>query len=150
MTTEYTRDEVAQHNKKGDIWIVIHRKVFNVSQFIFEVGIYCLYISYISRLRSTCTHLCWCVGSSFSSMHYVVWISFPRYYLINELLLSRESWLKIQHFDPTYSTSLKSFCFRKIALFPQIFFPPHDNMILNKGDSVPRFIISTSKTTECI
>lgn len=31
---EYTRDEVAKHNKKGDIWIVIDSQIYNVSKFV--------------------------------------------------------------------------------------------------------------------
>ena len=30
---EYTRDEVAKHNKPGDLWIVIDSEVYNVSKF---------------------------------------------------------------------------------------------------------------------
>ena len=29
----YTRDEVAQHNKTGDLWVVIHGDVYDLSKF---------------------------------------------------------------------------------------------------------------------
>eukprot|EP00959_Pyramimonas_sp_CCMP1952_P090083 1885972-Pyramimonas_sp.AAC.2 len=31
--TSYSRDEVAQHNKDGDCWIIIDNRVFDVTKF---------------------------------------------------------------------------------------------------------------------
>ncbi|XP_034247486.1 cytochrome b5 isoform X1 [Thrips palmi] len=33
---EYTRAEVALHNRMGDIWFIIHKYVYNVTEFIYE------------------------------------------------------------------------------------------------------------------
>lgn len=35
---EYTRAEVARHNRMGDVWFIIHKYVYNVTQFIYEVS----------------------------------------------------------------------------------------------------------------
>lgn len=36
MSTEYTYQDVAEHNTKKDIFVVIHDKVYSVSKFIDE------------------------------------------------------------------------------------------------------------------
>lgn len=33
---EYTREEVARHNRMGDVWFIIHKYVYNVTEFIYE------------------------------------------------------------------------------------------------------------------
>ncbi|KAI9341286.1 cytochrome b5 [Pilaira anomala] len=36
MATIYSADEVSKHNKKNDLWMTIHNKVYNVTEFIIE------------------------------------------------------------------------------------------------------------------
>lgn len=38
MATVYTQAEVEKHNTKGDIWMVIHEKVYDVSTFAEDVS----------------------------------------------------------------------------------------------------------------
>lgn len=33
MSKQFTREEVAKHNKAGDLWIVVDSKVYDVSRF---------------------------------------------------------------------------------------------------------------------
>ncbi|CAG8635216.1 1500_t:CDS:1, partial [Rhizophagus irregularis] len=36
MSKRITADEVAQHNTEGSIWIIVHDKVFDVTNFLNE------------------------------------------------------------------------------------------------------------------
>lgn len=36
LSTVYTAEEVAKHRKEGDVWVIIHGKVYNVSKFLDE------------------------------------------------------------------------------------------------------------------
>ena len=38
MTDTLTLEQVAKHNSKDDIWVAIHGKVYNVTEFIHEVA----------------------------------------------------------------------------------------------------------------
>jgi len=33
---QYTLEEVKKHNKKTDVWIALHKKVYNVTKFVSE------------------------------------------------------------------------------------------------------------------
>lgn len=35
--TVYTLDEISKHNTRNDLWVIIHNKVYNVTEFIQEV-----------------------------------------------------------------------------------------------------------------
>lgn len=41
MSAVYTQAEVEKHNVKGDIWLIIHEKVYDVSTFAEDVSILC-------------------------------------------------------------------------------------------------------------
>jgi hypothetical protein len=41
-TTIYSLDDVSKHNTKKDLWMTIHDKVYNVTEFVLEVR-YCLF-----------------------------------------------------------------------------------------------------------
>lgn len=57
----YTYEEVAKHNSRNDLWMVIHNKVFDITPFIDEVSLYkCVsLIANISHVAS------WWRGSAF-------------------------------------------------------------------------------------
>jgi hypothetical protein len=40
-TAVYTQIEVEKHNVKGDLWMIIHEKVYDVSTFAEEVSFFC-------------------------------------------------------------------------------------------------------------
>lgn len=37
MATIFSSDDVSKHNTKNDLWVSIHNKVYNVTEFVIEV-----------------------------------------------------------------------------------------------------------------
>lgn len=38
-STVYSLDDVSKHNTKDDLWMTIHNKVYNITEFVVEVSI---------------------------------------------------------------------------------------------------------------
>lgn len=38
-STVYSLDDVSKHNTKGDLWMSIHNKVYNITEFVLEVNL---------------------------------------------------------------------------------------------------------------
>lgn len=57
----YTYEEVAKHNSRNDLWMVIHNKVFDITPFIDEVILYKC-VSLIANISYVAS---WWRGSAF-------------------------------------------------------------------------------------
>ena len=51
MEIEYTQDQIAEHNKPGDAWIIIEEKVYDISKYLWILLIFneILYFYIISK-----------------------------------------------------------------------------------------------------
>ena len=38
-STVYSLDDVSKHNTKDDLWMSIHNKVYNITEFVLEVNL---------------------------------------------------------------------------------------------------------------
>lgn len=45
MASVYSSEEVAKHSTKNDLWLVVHNKVYNVTEFVQEVKFIHLYLT---------------------------------------------------------------------------------------------------------
>lgn len=90
MSKQFTREEVAKHNKEGDLWVVIDSKVFDLSKFadMHPGGANVLYEEDIGMISSdlslyNASHWCFAAGQDateqFFSLHRLEVLLRPQY-----------------------------------------------------------------------
>lgn len=50
-STIYSLDDVSKHNTKDDLWMTIHNKVYNITEFVLEVSVRTCACGQLTHLR---------------------------------------------------------------------------------------------------